>query len=626
MIRKSGIIKKYCCIMAFILIFSGLTVNSHAETKGQKSIGDIGVDITWYDFGKAYTDYYIQNDYDTGIYEVHVSNNSEDQGKMAFVNGKGELVLKPETYEGCSSRGRGDEITILLQKGDKYFYIDSAGIKEMDGKAYTAIESFMEGYATATLKPNGHKGVIDKNGKLIFEDKQGKYKGFEYIGNGIFSANIDDNLYDLLDITGEPLTSNHYGYAPYISEETIRVNKDKKYGFLNLSGTEIVPLSYDYAVPFYEGLAVVSINNKWGFIDKTGKEVISRVYDEARSFNNGFAIVALNNKWGVINKLGSIVIPFEYDRIVENAKGSFNAQKDNKLYILNFSGEIISTKEYSCFDIESNNRIYVEKNINNFKVSGFLDKNEKILTGFKEFEMIYLSDDLYLGVKSGEYPPGVVPPHDYDQRFALMDSQGNNLTGFKYSNTGDFYNNYQVVFKYYYNKVGLVNKYGAEVLPTIFDDILLTAEGYAFVSIRDPETGDNSRVGYFKIPENFSDKKTSKPITVYLDGIELYFESEPIIKKQRTMIPMRKIFEALGAEVKWDKKTKSAIASIDGKEVRVSIGSEVAYVNASKIQLETSPFIQKGITFVPLRFVSENLGADVKWDGEARRVIITSDN
>lgn len=623
-----GVIKKICCILASVVIFSGVTGNVYADTQEQKALKDIDVDITWYDLGKGYTNYYIQDDLGTGIYMLNMSDNTDGPGKTAFVNGKGEIVLKPETYDGYSSSSSGDDTITLMQKGNQYYYIDSNGIREIDGKEYKDIGPFIGGYATVTIASNAHKGVIDTNGKLVFEDKEGKYKDFEYIGKGILSGAIDDRSYTLLDISGKTLSNTSYNYISSVSEDMIKVLKDEKCGFMDLSGKEVIPLIYDQAAYFSDGLAAVYKDSKWGFIDKTGKEIISPIYDDAWSFNNGFAIVSQNNKWGLINKAGNIIIPIQYDRIVENEKesGLFDAQKNNKSFLMNSSGEVIRTKDYSYYTVESSNRTYVEKIAHNLQVSGYLDKDENLLTGFKEFNLIYLSDSLYLGAKSGEYPPGVAPPHDYDQRFALLDSKGNNLTGFKYSNIGDFFNNFQVVYKYYYDEVGLINQYGAEVLPTVFDEILLTDEGYAFVCINDSDSGANGRVGYFKIPDNFSEKKGVKPITVYLDGIELYFDSEPVIKNQRTMIPMRKIFESLGADVKWDNKTKTASASINGKEVSVSIGSQTAYVNGSKAQLEMAPFMQSDITLVPLRFVSENLGADVKWDGEARRVIINSQN
>lgn len=623
--NKKWIVKQICCVVATAVIFSSITANAYASTQVQQEIEKIDVDITWYDFGKEYTSYHLQDDFDSGFYPLYLTNDTTNSSKTAYVNGKGEVLLSPESYdESASFSGTNEETVTILKKGNQYVYIDSAGIKEIDGNAYSHIESFRKGYATVTLKSSAHKGVIDNKGKLIFEDKEGKYTGFEFLGNGLFSAATTDGLYDLLNTEGNTLTNTRYAYVSSVSEETIGACKDGKYGFLNLSGAAIIPLNYDHVASFHEGLAAVSKDNKWGYIDKTGKEAITPIYDSTWSFNDGLAIVSLNNKWGVIHKTGKIVLPIEYSRVVENLQkqGFFEAQKDNQAFLINSLGEGVNAMGYSNYEMETSNRIHVGKTIGNLSVNGYLDKDENLLTGFKDFNLSYLSDNLYLGVKSGEYPSTQTPrPHDYDQRMALFDAEGNNLTGFKYSNTGDFLNDFQVVYKNYYDQVGLVNQYGAEVLPTVFNDIFLTKDGYAFVQITDQDTGIG-HVGFFKIPDQFSEVKGVTPITVYVNGIDLYFASEPVVKNQRTMVPMRKIFETIGADVKWDNKTKTAIATLNDKEVKVSIGSEAGYVNGSKIQLETAPFIQDDITFVPLRFISENLGADVKWDGEAKRVII----
>ena len=476
-----------------------------------------------------------------------------------------------------------------------------------------------------TLKSDSKKGVIDKNGNLIFEDKEGKYQNFRFLGSGIFAAEIRENNYEFLDYTGNLLTKSPYTneWLREVSEGTISVSRDGKYGFLDLSGSEIVPLIYDNVYFFSEGLAAVCKNGKWGFVDKTGKEVISPRFDTVRPFNNSLAIVSVNDKSGLIDKAGDIILPIECDYITEYENGFFVARKDNKAFLLDASGKAVSTGDYSSMDLDPSGRIYVSRTLNGSTVSACLDENETMLTGWKEFTLRYLSDQLYLGAKYGEYPPGAVPPHDYLQKFALLNSGGNNLTGFQYSNVGNFFNNFQVVNKNYYGTAGLVNQYGAEVLPTIFEDILLTDEGYAFITISDPETGSNSRVGYFKIPDSYSTVKNTKPITVYLNGTELYFDSEPVIKNQKTMVPVRKILESLGSSVEWDAGTRTVTASGNDESLSLTIGSDIAYVNGSEIQLEAAPFIQDDITFVPLRFVSENLGAEVKWDGDLRRVIIT---
>jgi len=616
--------RKSYCILIIAMITSITTSSAYALTQGQKSIGDIGADITWYDFGN-YTHYYINDDLDTGFYALTMSNDEENISKTGFVNAKGEIALKPVASDGFDSSTDGGESVFVIKTEDNHYnYIDSNGIRAVDGNAYREIGHFDNGYATVTLKSNSKKGVIDKNGSLIFEDKEGKYKEFKFLGNGVFSAEISENNYNFLDYAGALLTESTYtnDWLRDVSEETISVSKDGKYGFLDLSGNEIIPLIYDDAYSFSGGLAVACKNGKWGFVDKTGKEVIFPGFDQVRSFYNSLAAVSVDGKWGLIDKMGNIILPIEYDYVIENENGGFLANKDHKAFLLDASGKLVPTGDYSYLSLDTSGQIYAQKIINGSTVSAYLDENENTLTGFKEFSLTYLSDQLYLGTKHGEYPPGIVPPHDYSQKFALLDSRGNNLTGFKYSNAGSFFNNFQVVNRYYYGTAGLINRYGAEVLPTIFENILLTDEGYAFVTISD-ETNGKSRVGYFKIPESYSGIKNTRPITVYLNGTELYFDSEPIVKNQKTMVPVRKIFEALGSTVEWNGNTKTVTASGNDKNLNMTIGSNIAYVNGSIIQLETAPFIKDGMTFVPLRFISENLGAEVIWDNDLRRVIIS---
>jgi hypothetical protein len=255
-----------------------------------------------------------------------------------------------------------------------------------------------------------------------------------------------------------------------------------------------------------------------------------------------------------------------------------------------------------------------------------LDANETLLTGWKDFSLYDRGGQFYVGRRAGDYPPGVAPPHDYSQKFALFDTGGGNLTGFRYGNMGGARGGYQVVNQQYYYTAGLLNRHGAEVIPTVFDEILLTDEGGAFVTVRDSSDENNinkTYVGYFKIPDHFSEKTVTRPVTVYLDGVDLFFESDPVIVHERTMVPMRKIFETLGATVDWDDSARTVSAAGGGTDLQLTIDSDVAYVNGAEIRLDAAPFIQDDITFVPLRFVSEAAGADVSWDGALRRVLIT---
>ncbi|NLB18767.1 MAG: copper amine oxidase, partial [Syntrophomonadaceae bacterium] len=113
-------------------------------------------------------------------------------------------------------------------------------------------------------------------------------------------------------------------------------------------------------------------------------------------------------------------------------------------------------------------------------------------------------------------------------------------------------------------------------------------------------------------------------IPVYIDGERLYFEVPPINEKGRVLVPMRGLFEKLGADVDWDNDTRLITAVKGSTRVELSPYSNRALVNGKEVLLDVQPIIKEGRTLVPLRFVSTALGADVDWDGVKETVTITS--
>jgi len=113
-------------------------------------------------------------------------------------------------------------------------------------------------------------------------------------------------------------------------------------------------------------------------------------------------------------------------------------------------------------------------------------------------------------------------------------------------------------------------------------------------------------------------------IRVLLDGVELSFDVPPQTVGGRTLVPLRTIFEALGAEIEWDSASRTVTAS-DGKiEVILTIGSTTPTVNGRVVTIDQPGIVVSGRTLVPLRFVAESFGVDVNWDSASRTVSITS--
>ena len=91
----------------------------------------------------------------------------------------------------------------------------------------------------------------------------------------------------------------------------------------------------------------------------------------------------------------------------------------------------------------------------------------------------------------------------------------------------------------------------------------------------------------------------------------------------RFLVPMRSIFEVLGASVDWNGETKTVTAKKGNISIMLSIDDKKALVNDEPLELDVPATIINGRTFVPTRFVSESLGASVSWDGEKRLATIS---
>ena len=125
-------------------------------------------------------------------------------------------------------------------------------------------------------------------------------------------------------------------------------------------------------------------------------------------------------------------------------------------------------------------------------------------------------------------------------------------------------------------------------------------------------------------------------IIVELDGNPIEFDVKPEIIDGRTMVPLRKIFEKIGALVKWDNDTQTVSARKNKKTITLSIDSADLQIDKGDTDEEGNPIyetvtlevpaqIVSGRTLVPARAISESFGLDVDWDGDNRKVTITSE-
>lgn len=167
-----------------------------------------------------------------------------------------------------------------------------------------------------------------------------------------------------------------------------------------------------------------------------------------------------------------------------------------------------------------------------------------------------------------------------------------------------------------------------------------------------PPTGTYNDVGYVQHPENpyiiavFSKgtsgsaaaynviQRVSKAVYDYqsklvninliINGRLLDAGASPVLVNNSVLVPLRIVSEALQAEVKWDGAAKTVNISKPGQEIELKIGEPNASINGVQKTLVMPAKIINNTTMVPLRFISETLGAVVEWDSESKTVKITS--
>lgn len=102
---------------------------------------------------------------------------------------------------------------------------------------------------------------------------------------------------------------------------------------------------------------------------------------------------------------------------------------------------------------------------------------------------------------------------------------------------------------------------------------------------------------------------------VNVDNEAVVYDAAPVIRNDRTLVPIRIITEALGGKVDWNGATKEVTLSINDKEIKMTIGKTLE-------KYGVAPVIIDGRTFVPVRFVADELGAEVAWDEATKTVTI----
>lgn len=113
-------------------------------------------------------------------------------------------------------------------------------------------------------------------------------------------------------------------------------------------------------------------------------------------------------------------------------------------------------------------------------------------------------------------------------------------------------------------------------------------------------------------------------IYVMVDGVYVEFDVKPQIINGRTMVPIRAIFEKMGATVEWNNSTSTAVCEKGDTVVMMTVDCMDMYVNGQSRKMDVSPVIIDGRTLAPARYVAEAFGGYVEWDQVNNTVLIST--
>lgn len=125
------------------------------------------------------------------------------------------------------------------------------------------------------------------------------------------------------------------------------------------------------------------------------------------------------------------------------------------------------------------------------------------------------------------------------------------------------------------------------------------------------------------VPENTIVKLTIGSKQAFINNVAHTLDAAPLNRNSRTMLPVRFVAEALGATVGWDGATSTVTVSSSVAEIKIVIGASTATVNGKTVTLDSPAFIESSRTYLPVRFVAENLGATVEWVAATNTAILT---
>ena len=454
------------------------------------------------------------------------------------------------------------------------------------------------------LTPNGLFAILGDNNKIGFADKSGNMiTDFEY-----------DAFVDVHEKTGEVnvgyLTSMYFKGDG--SSDLIPVSKDGRFGYINSKGEVVIPLKYDYAYGFVGGIARICADGvlsdygtytecKYGFIREDGTEICpADSYWIAGDFDTSLGYAEASNGENhrvLIDGDGNVALCDENGYAKINAPYIVFSPSENVYGVYDSAGKVIIPPVKSDPIVVKGDRFLVANTLRN--------SYNEILYEAPEDVMLFCNNDNRDIIITVYKPRGTWDLYIY----GCIDFDGNVLFDIKYDSITPLGDG---LLRIRDDREYILASTDGRVILTSEVDSCFAYDG--FITLYDVD----SRIAYI------ANNPLKRP-AVYLDDERVYFtDAHPYFEGERTMIPLRSVFEKAGANVGWDPETGIVCVEKDGIRVSMKIGEKTITIGDKVYESDTAPVAIDNRTYIPLRVFSEGIGMNVVWDGETNSVYLES--
>jgi len=483
---------------------------------------------------------------------------------------------------------------------------------------------------------------------------------YEYTEFGVLVGSYDEKM-GFISKEGNMIIPFERGYSSlcmvdYESGLLSFVDANNQAGVMDLAGNIIVPTGLyeriDARVDDYVYIAAKKVQEGYyecdfALVDVKGNIIIPYGQFEMIDPGTWYGTVLVRNedyKYGVYSSAGQPIIPIEYGYDEIHGTGSpyrYLAEINGRTFLLDnnaqqlkeFTGYISNEYEIENYIVEDSyeediKTIY-DLNGNVIGTMGAISDLEydKYICDYDSYMLSDLSGNiiaapgLYTDFRFINEKYVVVSNDNYEA--ALIDTTGNVIIPFGTALSSIYDVSDVIDDKYLFTYNQVMDIYGNVIAESGDGAMYYLGDGY--VCAESFEGGYGLRFGKVSGEPVKPAAPVDTGIKVTVNGTPVQFADQaPVIVDGRTLLPLRAVFDLLGATIEWDGATQTVYAKRAGVDITLTIGASEIWVNGQPKALDVRAQIMNGRTMVPVRAVADAFGCGIGWDAATSTVIITT--